>query len=79
MNLAPPNPNFIQARDGILQADMINNSGANFIHNRVEELRLKDLFVPPNLRRVSIEKDLEEGVEKITNAEDVLQKSIGKH
>lgn len=30
MNLTPPDPNFIQARDGILQADMINHSGANF-------------------------------------------------
>ncbi len=30
MNLAPPNPNFLQARDAILQADEINNGGANF-------------------------------------------------
>ena len=29
MKLTPPNPNFLQARDGILLADRINNLGAN--------------------------------------------------
>ncbi len=29
MNLSPPNPNFLQARDAILQADAVNNGGAN--------------------------------------------------
>ena len=29
MNLSPANPNFIQARDAILQADRVNNGGAN--------------------------------------------------
>ena len=29
MKLSPANPNFIQARDAILQADSINNNGAN--------------------------------------------------
>ncbi|MEO6036146.1 MAG: M36 family metallopeptidase, partial [Verrucomicrobiota bacterium] len=29
MNLTPPNPNFIQARDGILMADRVNSAGAN--------------------------------------------------
>lgn len=29
MKLCPPNPNFLQARDGILLADRINNAGAN--------------------------------------------------
>lgn len=29
MNLTPPNPNFLQARDGILQADLINYDGAH--------------------------------------------------
>jgi hypothetical protein len=29
MKLMPPNPNFLQARDGILQADLVNNGGAN--------------------------------------------------
>lgn len=29
MELCPVNPNFIQARDGILQADLINSGGAN--------------------------------------------------
>ena len=29
MNLSPMNPNFVQARDAILQADLVNNNGAN--------------------------------------------------
>jgi hypothetical protein len=29
MNLCPPNPTFVEARDGIIQADQINNGGAN--------------------------------------------------
>lgn len=29
MNLSPPNPNFLQARDAILQADQVANGGAN--------------------------------------------------
>jgi hypothetical protein len=29
MKLTPTNPNFLEARDGILQADLINNGGAN--------------------------------------------------
>lgn len=29
MNLSPANPNFIQARDAILQADMVDTGGAN--------------------------------------------------
>ncbi len=29
MNLAPPNPNFLQARDAILQADQVNTGGTN--------------------------------------------------
>ena len=29
MNLSPANPNFLQARDGILQADQVDNAGAN--------------------------------------------------
>jgi uncharacterized repeat protein (TIGR01451 family) len=29
MNLSPANPNFVQARDAILQADIVNNGGAN--------------------------------------------------
>ena len=31
MNLSPPNPNFIQARDGILMADQVNSAGADRI------------------------------------------------
>ena len=31
MKITPPNPNFLQARDGILQADLVANSGANLI------------------------------------------------
>ncbi len=30
MKLSPPNPNFVQARDAILQAELVNNGGANF-------------------------------------------------
>src|SRR5262249_17173127 len=29
MNLSPANPTFLQARDAILQADLVNNSGTN--------------------------------------------------
>lgn len=29
MKLSPANPNFIQSRDAILQADLVNNAGAN--------------------------------------------------
>lgn len=29
MNLSPANPNFLQARDAILQADLVDNGGAN--------------------------------------------------
>jgi ELWxxDGT repeat protein len=29
MKLSPANPNFVQARDGIIQADVVNNAGAN--------------------------------------------------
>lgn len=29
MKLAPANPTFLQARDGIIQADLVNNAGAN--------------------------------------------------
>jgi uncharacterized repeat protein (TIGR01451 family) len=30
MNLSPPNPSFLEARDAIIQADFIDNGGANF-------------------------------------------------
>lgn len=30
MNLAPANPNFVQARDAILQADLVDNRGTNY-------------------------------------------------
>jgi len=29
MNLAPPNPTYLEARDAILQADLVDNGGAN--------------------------------------------------
>ena len=29
MNLSPANPNFLQARDAILQADLVDNAGTN--------------------------------------------------
>ena len=29
MKLSPPNPTFLQARDAIIQADLVNNAGAN--------------------------------------------------
>lgn len=31
MKLSPPNPTFLEARDAILQADLLNNSGANWL------------------------------------------------
>jgi len=30
MKLSPANPNFLQARDAIIQADQVNNAGANY-------------------------------------------------
>ncbi len=30
MNLSPANPNFLQARDAIIQADQVDNGGANY-------------------------------------------------
>ena len=30
MALCPPNPNFLQSRDAILQADLVNNNNANY-------------------------------------------------
>jgi hypothetical protein len=30
LNLTPANPNFIQARDAIIQADLVDNNGANY-------------------------------------------------
>jgi uncharacterized repeat protein (TIGR01451 family) len=30
MNLSPPNPNFLEARDAILQADILDNGGTNY-------------------------------------------------
>jgi hypothetical protein len=30
MNLTPANPNFLQARDGVIQADLVDTGGANF-------------------------------------------------
>ncbi|HEY0549406.1 MAG TPA: M36 family metallopeptidase [Verrucomicrobiae bacterium] len=30
MSLCPPNPNFLQSRDAILQADLVNNNNANY-------------------------------------------------
>ncbi len=29
MNLSPPNPNFLEARDAIIQADLVNSGGVN--------------------------------------------------
>ncbi len=31
MNLSPPNPNFLQARDAIIQADQLDNAGSNYV------------------------------------------------
>lgn len=31
MKITPSNPNFLQARDGIIQADLVNNDGANLL------------------------------------------------
>ena len=56
----------------------LESSGANFIHSRVEDLKLLDLFVAPNLKRLKIEKDYKDRAEKVMNAEDALQKVINK-
>jgi metallophosphoesterase superfamily enzyme len=58
--------------------DLLENAGANFSHNRVEELRLEDLFVSPNLKRISIEKNSLNKIDKIINADEALKKLTGK-
>ncbi|MBX7205485.1 MAG: metallophosphoesterase [Bacteroidia bacterium] len=59
-------------------SEKIGNAGATFIHSRAEDdLTLKDLYVSPNLKVISIGENAKEKVEKIVNAEKALTKQVG--
>lgn len=55
----------------------IQNPGAAFTHSRVDSLSLKDLYVSPNLKKVSFEKENDNQF-KVINAEEVFAKTLGK-
>lgn len=53
----------------------IENPGATFTHSRAQEdLKLKDLFVSPNLKVISLGENAKEKVEKIISSDNVLIK-----
>jgi predicted phosphodiesterase len=56
-------------------SENIENPGATFTHSRADSLTLKDLFVSPNLKIISIGENAKEKVDKIVNAEKVLLKT----
>lgn len=59
-------------------SERIANAGATFTHSRAEEdLTLKDLYVSPNLKTISLGEHAKEKVEKIVNAEKALVKQLG--
>ena len=67
LKLSPPNPTFLQARDAIVQADLVDTGGAN--QNELWAAFAKrgmglNALVPPNWTT--------EGVEEAFNAPDVL-------
>jgi len=57
--------------------EIIHNPGAAFSHNRVDDLKLKDLFVSPNLKIMNIG-EIKQKIVKIINAEETFVKEIGK-
>lgn len=60
-------------------SEKIGNAGATFTHSRADDdLTLKDLYVSPNLKTISLGENAKEKVEKIINADKALQKELGK-
>ena len=56
----------------------LENPGATFTHSRAEaDLTLKDLYVSPNLKIISLGENAKEKIDKIVNAENALQKNLG--
>jgi len=60
-------------------SERIGNAGASFTHSRADdELTLKDLYVSPNLKTISLGENAKEKIEKIVNAEKALLKQLGE-
>lgn len=60
-------------------SERIGNAGASFTHSRADdELTLKDLYVSPNLKTISLGDNAKERIEKIVNADRVLVKKLGE-
>lgn len=60
-------------------SERIGNAGASFTHSRADdELTLKDLYVSPNLKTISLGESTKEKIEKIVNADKVLVKQLGE-
>lgn len=55
-------------------AENLLKPGATFTHSRADDLTLKDLFVSPNLKIVSIGENAKEKIDKIVNADKALSK-----
>jgi hypothetical protein len=54
------------------------NPGTTFSHSRVDNITLKDLFVVPNLRRITIGKVKEREKPKIERADTIFSKTTGE-
>lgn len=60
-------------------SERIGNAGATFTHSRADDdLTLKDLYVSPNLKTISLGENAKEKVEKIVNADKALIKELGE-
>lgn len=58
----------------------LNNPGANFTHSRADnEICLADLFVSPNLRIIHSEETNVEKIQRVINADKVLNKKQDEH
>ena len=58
-------------------SENIENPGATFTHSRVDELKLKDLYVHTNLKIIKPEENKEKRFPKIVSSADVLVKKVG--
>lgn len=57
--------------------EVINSPGATFTHSRVDNVHLKDLYVSPNFRKISTEKE-KKNVDVVVSADKVLRKKLGQ-